>query len=204
MMTQGYNQAIETLGHAQEQPNIPDTMRFDRLNEIDALSSMLQFRDIAAAQDPEEYQAYLSRLARLNDLLQQEKRVLARFARIRASALSDTFLRPPGRFEMGHPIQKTPLNLINIGGTMADMGNDLFAGTPYGKAALNKLTNKPENFRFYEAEIISANDGIIKMTGAQFRVAKHGANRGLLSVLLKDTIHVIYVTRHEIEAQLAL
>lgn len=65
-----------------EEPEIPNSARFWRLNEIEGLKMMLQFRDRSTAQDPEELEEIIKNQARLEELREQESRVIARFERM--------------------------------------------------------------------------------------------------------------------------
>lgn len=80
---------------------------------------------------------------------------------------------------------------------MTDMTHDIFAELPYGKAALQKLAPLPESFRLYEAEILGAGNGM-KVTGAEFRAAKRGANKGKLSIMVSGSKRVAYLSLDEI------
>lgn len=81
---------------------------------------------------------------------------------------------------------------------MADMSIDIFKDTSYGIIALERLKPVSENFRLYEVETC---DNAVKITGADFRIAKKGPNKGKLSILLSDTKRTVYVTREEILEQ---
>jgi len=84
-----------------------------------------------------------------------------------------------------------------------DMEEDLFAAQSYGKAALKKLAPTPENFRLYSAEWLGekpADWDVMKVTGAEFRVAKSGPNKGKLSVMVQGTKRTAHVTRAEMQA----
>ena len=80
---------------------------------------------------------------------------------------------------------------------MTDMTNDEFAGFSFGKAALEKLSPLPANFRLYEAESLRNGKGM-KITGAEFRVAQRGHNKGKLCILVPGTRKVVRVTQDEI------
>jgi len=80
------------------------------------------------------------------------------------------------------------------------MDKDLFADTSFGKAALKKLGPVPENFRLYSAGWLGAKPedwDTMKVTGAEFRVAKRGKNAGKLSVMIPGTCRTVYVTKEE-------
>ncbi|MCE9984184.1 hypothetical protein LZ656_17570 [Leclercia adecarboxylata] len=69
---------------------------------------------------------------------------------------------------------------------MTDMTHDEFAEFSFGKAALLKLPPLPANFRLYEAETLRNGKGM-KVTGAEFRVAESGPNKGKLCIPVPGT-----------------
>lgn len=77
---------------------------------------------------------------------------------------------------------------------MTDMTHDEFAEFPFGKAALQQLSPLPDNFRLYEAENLGPGKGM-KITGAEFRVAQRGPNKGKLSILVPGTRKVARLTQ---------
>jgi hypothetical protein len=81
----------------------------------------------------------------------------------------------------------------------SDMTTDIFANTTYGLIALEKLGVVPDNFRLYEAGWLG--DGgerkVMRVTGAEFRKAKSGPNKGKLSVMIPKTKQSAYVTAEE-------
>ncbi len=82
-----------------------------------------------------------------------------------------------------------------------DMEKDIFAEQPYGKLALKKLAPVPANFRLYEAGWLGKRHedwNVMEVTGAEFRVAKTGPNKGKLSIKVKGTQRSTHVTREEI------
>lgn len=77
---------------------------------------------------------------------------------------------------------------------------DPMAAQGYGKAALQKLAPTPENFRLYQAEWLGDKPSewtVMKVTGAEFRVAKKGPNKGRLTVMTKGSKRTAYVTEAE-------
>jgi hypothetical protein len=89
------------------------------------------------------------------------------------------------------------------GRDIMDMEIDAFAEYSFGKAALSQMGVVSENFRLYEAGWISdrpADFKVIKVTGAEFRRAKTGKNKGLLSIMIKGTRKIAYVTKDEIRS----
>lgn len=84
-----------------------------------------------------------------------------------------------------------------------DMQKDMMAEMSYGKAALHKLATTTANFRLYEAEWLGDKPSewtVMKVTGAEFREAKTGANKGKLSVMVKGSKRTAYVTKEEMAA----
>ena len=86
---------------------------------------------------------------------------------------------------------------------MSDMTIDIFAEQPFGKAALNKMSNMTQNFRLYHAAWLRARGvkktDTMKVTGAEFRHAKKGINKGKLSVIVKGTNQTVYVNKNEMQ-----
>ncbi len=83
-----------------------------------------------------------------------------------------------------------------------DMEKDIFAEALYGQVALKKLAPVPANFRLYSAGWLGekpADWTTMKVTGAEFRVAKTGKNAGQLSIMIEGTRRDAYVTRQEIK-----
>ena len=84
-----------------------------------------------------------------------------------------------------------------------DMQKDLMAEQGYGKAALQKLAPTPEHFRLYQAEWLGDKPSewtVMKVTGAEFRVAKTGPNKGKLSVMVEGSKRTAFVTSDEMRA----
>lgn len=83
------------------------------------------------------------------------------------------------------------------------MDQDLFAEQRYGKIALQKMAPVPENFRLYSAGWLGEKPkdwSVMEVTGAQFRVAKSGPNKGKLSIVVPGTKRTVYVTSTEMNA----
>ena len=81
-----------------------------------------------------------------------------------------------------------------------DMTRDIFAEQPYGKAALKKIGKVSENFRLYYCSWGDSDTrSIMMVTGAEFRKAKRGKLKNVLSILVKGTEKTVYVTTEEIE-----
>lgn len=84
-----------------------------------------------------------------------------------------------------------------------DMGHDVFAEQSFGKVALQKMAPVPENFRLYCAGWLGDKPeswDVMEVTGAEFRIAKRGPNKGKLSILVPGTKRTVYVTRAEMKA----
>ena len=83
---------------------------------------------------------------------------------------------------------------------MGDMSESIFEGTSYGKAAMEKFGSVAENFRIYSVEWMEERPEdweTMRVTGAEFRKAKSGPNKGKLSIKLKDTDKTVYVTKEQ-------
>ncbi|MDD5056505.1 MAG: hypothetical protein PHQ60_01930 [Sideroxydans sp.] len=83
------------------------------------------------------------------------------------------------------------------------MEKDVFAETDYGKVALKKLSPVPENFRLYAAGWLGAQPKdwtVMKVTGAEFRAALSGKNKGKLSILIPGTVRHALVTAEEMKS----
>ena len=79
----------------------------------------------------------------------------------------------------------------------------IFEKSAFGRAALQQLGAVGEGFRLLSAEwlgdtVLSAR--VMKVTGADFRAAKGGPNKGKLAIKLAGTTRTAYVTREEIAA----
>lgn len=81
---------------------------------------------------------------------------------------------------------------------MTDMTHDTFATFSFGKAALQKMAPTPANFRLYEAENMGPGSGIMKVKGAEFRIAERGPNRGKLNIIIPGTEKTVYISLDEI------
>lgn len=84
-----------------------------------------------------------------------------------------------------------------------DMEHDVFADQSNGKAALQKMAPVPENFRLYSAGWLGDKPKdwtVMEVTGAQFRVAKSGPNKGKLAVMVPGTKRTVHVTKSEMKA----
>lgn len=85
----------------------------------------------------------------------------------------------------------------------ADMSVKLFERYAYGKAALKKMGDVPENFRLYNAALQGnyPNYHGMQVEGAEFRSPKTGKYKGQLSILVKGTRRTAYVSNAEINAE---
>lgn len=87
---------------------------------------------------------------------------------------------------------------------MTDMTNDVFASSSFGQVALRKLAPVSDNFRLFFAGWLEEKPDdwqTMKVTGALFRQAKSGRNKGKLSILVKGSQRSVYVTKQEIASQ---
>lgn len=87
----------------------------------------------------------------------------------------------------------------------ADMSEDIIGAMSFGRAAMRKVGNVPENFRFYEAGWIDdkkSKSRIMEVKGAEFRVAKSGPNKGELCVKVEDSERKVFVTEEEIKSEI--
>lgn len=78
---------------------------------------------------------------------------------------------------------------------------NIFADTPYGKAALKKLAPIEEGFMLFECGWLGSKPSemtVIKAKGAVFREAKSGKNKGNRAIPVKGTERTVYVTIEEI------
>jgi hypothetical protein len=85
---------------------------------------------------------------------------------------------------------------------MPDMDKDLFAEQPYGKLALKRMAPFPAGFRLYEAGWLGEKPEdwkVMKVIGAEFRIAKSGPYKGKLSIMVKGTQRTAHVTRDEMQ-----
>lgn len=82
-----------------------------------------------------------------------------------------------------------------------DMKNDLFADQTFGKIALQKVAPTDTNFRLYKAGWIGdpRRREIMEVTGAVFREALRGPNKGQLSIMVPHTSRSVYVTAREMD-----
>lgn len=73
-----------------------------------------------------------------------------------------------------------------------------FDSMPFGKAALEMLGPVPENFRLYEACLEPQPPKAtthMRVTGAEFRTAKTGKNKGMLCVMVPGSQRTVRVPR---------
>lgn len=81
---------------------------------------------------------------------------------------------------------------------------NIFADTAFGKAALEKLSPVEEGFMLFECGWVGKtikelkDNGLMKCTGAVFREAKNGKNKGKRTVIVKGTERSTFITRQEI------
>ena len=84
-----------------------------------------------------------------------------------------------------------------------DMTEKFYEQYPYGKAALKKMGNVPENFRLYSAGLQGRYPDFhgMEVSGAEFREAKTGKNKGKLYIMIANTRRTVYVSNAEIAAE---
>lgn len=82
----------------------------------------------------------------------------------------------------------------------ADQTVDVFAAQAYGKAALRKLGDVDTDFRLYEAGFADEY-GTMKVTGAIFRIAFSGQNKGKFCVKVDGSDRTVYVSREDINKE---
>jgi hypothetical protein len=73
-----------------------------------------------------------------------------------------------------------------------------FDDEQFGKAALKKMGDVPENFHLYSAERVPVG---MRVIGAVFRKAKSGKNKGKLCIMVDGTDRYMFVSPGEIEEQ---
>jgi len=89
---------------------------------------------------------------------------------------------------------------------MGDMTGKVMEDTVFGGLALAKMGEVPENFRLYSASRVGVNLQTsigVEVLGAEFRRAKSGKNRGMLSIEVPGTRRAAFVSNEEIQAVLA-
>lgn len=71
---------------------------------------------------------------------------------------------------------------------------------PPSIAASKKLGEVPEDFAWFEFEWVGEfkTTDTMKVTGAQFRVAKSGKNKGKRSIMIREGMREIYINSSEI------
>lgn len=85
----------------------------------------------------------------------------------------------------------------------ADMREKVFETLACGKAALKKMGDVPENFRLYSAGLKGRYPDFhgMEVSGAEFREAKTGKNKGKLRIMIANTRSTVYVSNAEIAAE---
>lgn len=80
-----------------------------------------------------------------------------------------------------------------------DMREKVFEHTSYGKAALYKLGEVPENFRIYACGWLGNGQQfeVMQVLGAEFREAKSGKNKGKMCIMVEGTQRETWVTKAE-------
>lgn len=84
-----------------------------------------------------------------------------------------------------------------------NLDEKLLENTAFGRAALKKLGNVPEDFRIYFASLQGKHPNYhgMQVKGAEFRRAKRGPNKGQLRAKLPQTERTAYVSTAEIDAE---
>ncbi len=82
-----------------------------------------------------------------------------------------------------------------------DMRDDVFADCSFGVVARRKIGPSDPNFRLYEAGWLGkgSNNEVMQVTGAVFREATCGKNKGRLIIMLRETRKTVYVTAQEMK-----
>lgn len=82
---------------------------------------------------------------------------------------------------------------------MSDMREGIFGEYPFGKAALRKMGDTPANFLLFFAGWMGdlKTTDTMKVTGAVFREAKKGKDKGKLCIKVPGTERTVYVTKAE-------
>lgn len=85
---------------------------------------------------------------------------------------------------------------------MADLTIDPFAKYTFGRLALKKLSGLPSNFRLYKAGWLGSGNerDVMELTGAEFRIAMSGKNKGKMSIKVPKTDRSVFVTSKEVAA----
>lgn len=89
-----------------------------------------------------------------------------------------------------------------------DISKDIFADQPYGKIALRKINPSSPNFRLYCAGWIETGGPpetweVMEVSGAEFREAKRGPNKGKLTIMVPNTKRTVHVHISEIREAVA-
>lgn len=86
-----------------------------------------------------------------------------------------------------------------------DMREDIYGEMPFGRIALAKLKPTSPNFRLFSAGWVEKGPPetweVMAVTGAEFREAKSGPNRGKLCIMVKGTKRTVRVHRREMSAR---
>ncbi len=84
---------------------------------------------------------------------------------------------------------------------MNDMNEKVFENQAFGQAALKKIGHVAENFRLFESGWLEDSD-TMRVTGAEFRNAKSGPNKGRMTIMVPNTKRTVYVTKSEMQPYL--
>lgn len=82
-----------------------------------------------------------------------------------------------------------------------DMRTDPFAEYAYGKLALKKIGSTDPNFRLFKAVWLGKSNEreVMRVTGATFREALRGSNKGQLCMKVESSEHSALVTAREMD-----
>lgn len=83
------------------------------------------------------------------------------------------------------------------------MDQKIYENFVFGKLAMKMLGPVPENFRLFEAGMHPQPPeewASMKVTGAEFKAAKSGPNKGKLVEIIAGTERTVYVPRADIQA----
>jgi hypothetical protein len=86
-----------------------------------------------------------------------------------------------------------------------DMQKDLFAEFSYGQIAIEKIKPTSQNFRLYRAGWLETGGHpdtweVMEVTGAEFRAAMTGKNKGKMTIVVPNTRRTAHVHVSEMRA----
>ena len=79
-----------------------------------------------------------------------------------------------------------------------DMENCFFSELPFGKIALQRFGEVPENFRLYEAGCLGNHPNYhgMEVKGAEFERMKRDKTRGKI---IRDTTRTVYISKKDLQ-----